>query len=282
MAHAAYGLTSMPKDHQQAEQSLERAVSLDPSLGFAYNILEIILERQGREEASIAWQEKGLAVDPLNPPLVMNTALRESVAGNFQRAESLYLRLASLPEPPQEVYSLLCMLYEEWGHFDSAVAMAKEYIRLRAPTEPMVGLDELTMAYGSIGMTVEADYWLERLGPADLDNGGGMITRFFVMRNRSADSKLAVELGQLASLPVEDSGDNLILPGMINLQLQNYPLGVEQLEAGMLLESGSESKPAGVIDLMAIQLNPEFLFLIANRLANGYQQVGRIQDGLTC
>jgi len=280
--HAALGMMLMVEGKlQQASLSLRRALELNPSLGFAYNILAVTLDRSGQHEEAIAVRRKGLAVDPLNPPLVANMAGTESYAGNFDRAEKLLQRLLNLPKPPPLAFSSLYFLYDSWGRFADAVAIAKHTIRLSVSSDNPVGTDWLAWAYGNLGMTESADYWMNQVledGQFDLSTLG---TARNLLRTREADSELGTSLHELVNhiefKPGEDDSWDLCQFGLVNIHMGDFEKGAEQLDYGLrLYQAGPGQVEAdSSIDIAAIQASPDDITFLMHLLAFAYQQVGK-------
>jgi TolB-like protein/Flp pilus assembly protein TadD len=287
-AHAALGLMLM-NDRNLAESALSyrKALQLDASLGFAYNMLAIALQRMGREDEARATNQKGAAVDPLNPPVVANAASWESNAGNFDRAEQLLLRLTSLPQPPPLAFWELDRLYDTWGLFAKGIANAKQLARLYVSTDDTSQLDFLAWAYGNLGMTEDADYWA---GLALDNEPNGLDTLDFtynLLRTRSADSELGAELLHLVDQTEFRQGEHhpwtLAQLGLVNIQLGNFAKGSQQLEDGLRLFQArvNGTELASSIDVRAISGDPTDWIYVIHLLANAWHQLGRNDDADT-
>jgi len=169
--HAILGIIQVnmgPDEFVQGEQNLRRAIELDPALSIAYNWLSLALGMVGRIEEGESVMEQGLAIDPLNPPIVANMASTYSNRGDFDRAERMVLRLAQLPEVPGPVDSTLFEIYSEWGRYSDALAW------LSGPFG--------VTAYEALGMTERVDEILEAY--AQEDPIGVMETESDVLHSR--------------------------------------------------------------------------------------------------
>jgi len=279
--HAALGMILMVEGKlQQSSLSSRRALELNPSLGFSYNILANTLNRLGQDEEATAVRRKGLAVDPFFPPLVANIAEFESGAGNFERAEQLLRRLLYLPKPWPFAADSLYFLYDSWGRFADAVAIAKQTVRLSASSGDTRGLDRLIWAYGNLGMTESADYWMEQvLNDGKLDVSTLDTTRN-LLRTREADSELGASLHQLVNhtefKPGEDDPWTLCEFGLVNIYVGDFKKGLEQLDHGLRLYQASpgQNEPDSHIDIAAIQASPDDIAFLIHLLAFAHQQVG--------
>ena len=282
--HAALGLMLMAEGKlQQSSLSLRRALKLNPSLGFAYNILAATLKRLGQPEEAIAVRRQGLAVDPLNPPLVANIAGIESSAGNFERAEQLLRRLLHLPKPPPLAYGALYFLYDSWGRFADAVAIAKQTVRLSAASGDTAGMDWLAWAYGNLGMTESADYWMNQMledGPFDLSSLGAARN---LLKTRGTDSELGASLHQFVNhidfKQGEDHPWDLCQFGLVNIHMGDYEKGAYQLDYGLRLYQADprngQAEADNSLDIAAIQSSPDDIAFVMHLLAFAYQQTGK-------
>ena len=279
--HAALGMILMADGKlQQASLSLRHALELNASMGFAYNILAVTLGRLGLVEEAMTVSNNGLAVDPLNPPLVMNVAGYESREGNFERAEQLLRRLLSLPHPPPAAFEVLYFLYDNWGRFPDAIASAKQHIRRYPADLENWGLTALTWGYGNLGMNEDADYWMSLAlenGKVDLST---LDLAYNLLRLRAADSVLGKQLLQLVNQSVFQVGKDypwtLAQFGLVNIQTRNFAKGVELLDLGLrLYQAGpDQAEPVSTIDVSALDGNWGDILWVMHQLAFAYQQVG--------
>jgi len=281
-AHAALGLMLMAKNRlAESALSYRKALQLDASLGFAYNTLSIALRRMGRHEEAQAIVQEGVAVDPLNPPLVTSAAVFESNAGDFERAEQLLLRLASLPQPPPIAFDELGRLYDSWGRFSKGVANAKRLALLLASIGESPPLEILAWTYGNLGMTEDADYWAELLRDDEPDGLATLDFTFNLLRTRDAESELGADLLRLVNqteFRLDEHGPwTLAELGLVNIQLGNFEKGSQQLELGVRLYQAeiNGTEPANRIDVAAIRGDPTDWIYVIHILANAWQQIGR-------
>jgi TolB-like protein/tetratricopeptide (TPR) repeat protein len=280
--HAALGMMLMAEGElQESSLASRRALELNASMGFAYNILAITLERLGQTEEALAVRYKGIAVDPLYPPLVANVAAFESRRGNFDRAEQLMLRLLSIPKPPQLALGELYELYEQWGRFPDAVAFAKRIVRTYAQSGNKWGLPQLAWAYGNLGMTDDADFWMNRLhedGELDLSM---LDFTFNLLRTRNRDSELGRKVQELVDgivfqLGKQDPWD-LGRFGLVNIYRGNYQKGAEQLDLGLRVIQvyPDQLEPASDIDVNMLPAGRQDIVFTMHWLAFAYQQLDR-------
>jgi TolB-like protein len=280
--HAALGLIHMAEGNlHEAARSSRRAIELNPSLGFAYNILANALNRLGQADEALTTRRKGLAVDPLNPPLVANMAGSEIRAGNPDRAEQLYGRLLSLPEPPSLAYGGLYNLFDATGRFTDAVAIAKAALRQLAPSGDLTGLDWLAWAYGNLGMIEDADYWMSRALSNGKVNLATLDLTYNVLRMRAADSELGASLLQLVDeteYSLDEHGPwTMAQFGLVNIYMGRLETGAEQLDYGLRLYQAytNQSELADSIDISILRAGQEDVVWVMHMLAFAHQQIGQ-------
>ena len=168
--HAVLGLLRLDEgdfDALAAEAALRRAIELDPSVTNAYNWLSNALAAQGRRDEAHQVKLQGLNVDPLNPILNVNLASYYRDSGNFDRAESLLLRLLELPSPPALAYASLAGLYTEYGRLVDALRFTQQ-LESSSPL-PMDAeyYYEYAHFFQVLGMRDEADYHYQRASEID-------------------------------------------------------------------------------------------------------------------
>jgi TolB-like protein len=276
--HAALGLTLLNNaalleetnnELERAERSLRRALELDPSLSIAYSWLSTTLMEQGRIDEANAVQEQGVQIDPLNPVLSYNLALRLRTSGEVGRAEQLLLRLTHLPEPPWMAYTGLSRLYLDTGEFDQVLHWNKQYALAGGGSEGGFLSAFIAGCYERLGLTEYADYWVAdavaRTPQPEL--------RFFFKsaqyRFRGDQPGLREEVGKLKTalgpeidqLHVANAG----IYASVNILAENFTAGIDVFENAFDFESmelGSNTSFFGPLEF-------------AHTLAWAYQQVGR-------
>ena len=283
--HAVLGLiVGITGDHARGASSLRHAIQLDPSLAIAYSWLDTVLERQGLQSEADAIEDRGLEIDPLNPVLVANVAMRESRAGNFGRAEQLILRLVNLPDPPQMALPTLYEVYEDWGYLADAVEAAKQSIHVQASNEDPWDLALLAFGYSNLGMAEDADYWKKVLFERVPDDLAMLDLSYNLLRMRDSDSQLGEELLQLVNetefRETEHHPWTLVQFGLVNIQLGNFEKGSKQLDYGirLLQARASRTELASSIDVSSLPGTPDDVVFVMHLLTFAYQQVGRSDD----
>lgn len=284
-AHAMMGLTLMAESKlYPASLSLRKALNLDPSLGFAYNVLAIALQRMWRLDEALEVRQKGIAVDPLNPPMVVNMAGYESSQGRFDRAEQLLLRLTGLPEPPPLALSVLHNLYFEWGFFVEALAAARDVTRLEAANGSFGGMDFMAWTYACLGMNEDATYWADLARRIAQDDLATLDLTMNLLSFRAPASPLGDELGRIVNeaefRPGEDSGWRMAQFGLVNIRLGNFDKGAEQLDYGLRLYQAGwpGTEPVERIDVATIAGNEEDVVWTMHWLAYAYRKTGRNEE----
>jgi len=284
-AHAIKGLiTTVLGDPDAGLASLERAIDIDPSLSIAYNWLALPLSQLGRQEEAHAARLRGLERDPLNPPLVANVADSESLDGNFDRAEQLLLRLARLDDLPGPADDII-WFYDRWSRYADGIAIIRSMALKSLSSEDPWLLGKLAVAYGRLGMTEQADYWIETLWSHIADPPTTWEV-FALFRLYDDPARLREAVAGLADpADMEDAFDRtdfLYYGGLAQIYAHNYATAVTWIEGAVDLFLGhyGPADRSEKVDVAALrQLLPDSDLVGAMQpLAFAYRQVGRPED----
>ena len=274
LGHAILGLITFEQTPEldEAEQLLKRAIELDPSLGHAYNWLAILYLDQGMTAEKDAIQDRGLAIDPLNPALAVNIANRESRKGDFRRAEQLMLRVANLPEPSGVAMFELHNLYFKWGRFDQSTHWAQEIVRGYAQTNNRIGFTSLAWAYERLGLSSDADHWIGVFMELVPQGPEPFLFSSYLKRIKGDYQGQQTAIEQLNENPLpayfEQPGFIAAIFGVSHLFARDYEAGIEILESTFdvsFAEFARYMEDKDAID-------------ITHTLAHAYEEVGRLDD----
>jgi hypothetical protein len=108
----------------------------------------------------IRTRERGLAVDPLHPVLLMNSSDIYLAKNDFQGWKQQIMRLLDLPEPPLFTFTILSTMHQEYGFLPEALQWAKQRERISIATGTAPDVTKMIFLYESLGMQESADYWL--------------------------------------------------------------------------------------------------------------------------
>ncbi|MCB2193552.1 MAG: tetratricopeptide repeat protein [Deltaproteobacteria bacterium] len=115
------GLAQMGQDDLAgAEKSLSRAVSLDPSLWRAQNLLGVIHNRSGQPRQAISAFRAALQARPNNPALYNNLALAQAMLGDLRGAEASLRRALALDPEHRLAANNLGLLLARQGRDEEA------------------------------------------------------------------------------------------------------------------------------------------------------------------
>jgi TolB-like protein/tetratricopeptide (TPR) repeat protein len=270
LAEAWLARGAQEREPELKKEYLERALALDPGLGTAYNWLYVVLMQMGQKEEAFAARRRGLEVDPLNPPLLLNNAdvyLARSDFDGWVRAVS---PLLELPEPPGMVYHILARTHLEWGRLVGALHWQKERVRAFGSHVGAWELLYFPLIYEHLGEPAVADEWLALIArqypEARLDDWLGLYlatTRGTLDPDRVSRAWLEVFLG------ADLAGNDLLHIGAFSL-----------ISAGRFLEGIELLEPA-LLPLMetdSFQLWKEWENQSFHWLAYAYQEAGRTGD----
>jgi TolB-like protein/Tfp pilus assembly protein PilF len=270
-AHAALGLilSELNIDFDRAVEHLHRAIELDPSFIHSYNWLAIAYLKAGRTQESRDAQARGLAVDPLNPPLVVNVASRIAREGDPDRARELLMRLTYLPEPPGVVLWKLSELEQDFGRFDESALWVIRNVRNYAHTDASTSMSGLAHAYARLGIADWSEYWMARFEQRETDTLVRVLNKVYWFRQRGEyDEMLA--LIQDTILPPAAAWPTL--PRFIAAALSaGHMMGGDYETAVQILEAGPPPTIESFSDEMAYEDALDFL----HGLAVSYRRTGQ-------
>ena len=276
--HAALGLLSFfphRRDLDASESHLRFAIELDPSLSIAYGWLAIALQRQGRFPEAAEVEDRGLAIDPLNPILVSSTASRYSEAGDFDRAEQLLLRLTHIPEPSNIAYAALGDLYGEFGRVDRLIEIEKEAFRASYRSgdgNHLSALLALADSYYQLGMIAAGDDYLDIATAPMTDSFEQFMDRAYTLKDAGRINELRKLVEKSLSDPemgIEQKPDWVMVDiGQLQTIVGHYEAGIEAMEI-----------PFDVMSLEIFEYNdPGVSISIMQILAHAYSEVGRSDE----
>jgi len=259
--HAILGIIQVntgPDDFVEGEQNLRRAIELDPALSIAYNWLSLALQMVGRIDEAEHIMEQGLAIDPLNPPIVANMASKFSNDGDLDRAVRMLLRLTQLPEPPRLADGTLFEIYSEWGRYSDALQW------LSGP----FGVS----AYEALGMTERVDEILDTY--AQEDPIGVMEFQLATLQSRGRHKDAWIELEAFIEKYVTSYED--VVPDYLGLALISQVLAEEYDVAIGLFRSLADEDPEAMVEEMFTTIGVDVL----NALAYAYINTGNTNKAM--
>jgi TolB-like protein/tetratricopeptide (TPR) repeat protein len=161
-AYAARGFHAYAKpaqDLRAAVTDFRRAIELDPSHSMAYNWLQVSLRQQGNDDEADQVLLRGAAIDPLNPPLVINAIFRKyEGSGDAEAIERELRKMLEWPDPPGDAYSALGQHLRFNGKLADSVEIGKQNIRAH---NFLSRYWELYLPLAELGMFEDAVFWLD-------------------------------------------------------------------------------------------------------------------------
>jgi TolB-like protein/tetratricopeptide (TPR) repeat protein len=241
-----------PDEYMEGLQHLRRSIELDPALSIAYNWLALALRTSGRHEESYAIMDQGLAIDPLNPPIVANVAQRLSNEGDLENAERMLQRLAQLPELPRLTDGALFEIYFEWGRYTDALEWYS------GPSS--------VVAYEALGLTERVDEILDIY--AQEDPIGVMELQLVQLQSRGRHKEAWKTLDAFIKKFVTDYEE--VDPDYLGLTMIAQVLAGEYELAVGIFRSLADENPAAMVDGMFHRTARDLL----NALGFAYIQTG--------
>lgn len=117
------------KDYEAARTAAQKAVERDPNLIHAWHLLAIAREHLGDWPGALEAYERGLALDPANPPIANDLGRLASKMGMYPQAEALFRHYLSFrPFAPESSNNLAAVLREQM-RYDEAVEVLKPAIQ---------------------------------------------------------------------------------------------------------------------------------------------------------
>lgn len=117
------------KDYEAAKAAAQKALDRDPGLIHAWHLLAIAREHVGDWPGALEAYERGLALDPANPPIANDLGRLASKMEMYPQAEMLFRHyLAFRPFAPESSNNLAGVLREQM-RYDEAVEVLKPAIQ---------------------------------------------------------------------------------------------------------------------------------------------------------
>ena len=148
-------------DWAGAEQSLRRALELDPNSPLAHYDLSKVLASVGRVADALPEARRAQELDPLSPIITVSLGWELAAARRYREADESFRAAAELDPDFFWLYPLRAWSYEGRGDFGRAIADLRRAIQLSASNTLVQG--ELAHALGRSGGRQEAEAILERL-----------------------------------------------------------------------------------------------------------------------
>lgn len=113
------------KDYAAAREAAQKAVDRDPSLIHAWHLLAIAREQLGDWPGALQAYERGLSLDPANPPIANDLGRLAFKMEMLPQAEALFRHyLAFRPNAPESTNNLACVLRSQM-RYDEAIEVLK-------------------------------------------------------------------------------------------------------------------------------------------------------------
>jgi serine/threonine-protein kinase len=119
------------RDYELAKTTFEQVSKMLPANGQVLYALGAIARREGLWDESVAYWERGLALDPRNTALLIEVAWTYDALRQFPRALKLYDRALDILPDELSLMALKASIYQAEGHLQEA---AKLLVQVNAQT----------------------------------------------------------------------------------------------------------------------------------------------------
>jgi len=221
-AHMALGLQQMYGEwnFEAAEDSLKRALELNPSLSDAWYHWAWLLELMGDDEEAIVAGEKTIELSPLSSFYISWLADQYRDAGDHERAIELAESVLSLSPKYPVAWLVLGSAYLDQGRYDEAIAAHKNLAHLPfwafalGQTYAWAGQPEealeiaqgyeqessseipLAIIYAALGDVDKTLYWSAQAREKKLPWSLGLFSFFTATRSLHEDPRIKAEAAQ--------------------------------------------------------------------------------------
>jgi adenylate cyclase len=164
-------------DFDRAEESLQKAISLNLNSSLLNQIHGWLLITKGEFIKAIEKMKEALLLDPLSLPLRSNLADAYSFAGKFEEALVQYDKIIELDPNFRRAYEGKGMVYLAMGDHENAIRFSEKYHSLVG--DPAKGLSTLGHAYAVAGHMDKTMEIIERLKDRESRNPGTILDMDF-------------------------------------------------------------------------------------------------------
>jgi TolB-like protein/DNA-binding winged helix-turn-helix (wHTH) protein/Flp pilus assembly protein TadD len=144
-----------------AEAAFKRAMELDPSYLFPYELNAYVLRSQQRFDEAIAEIKKARELDPLNLLLISDLSTCYRFAGRLDDAIATYDQLLEMDPTFADGYFEKALAHSERGDHETAVKLAKRAIELSGGSTKVIA--GLGIAHARAGDRAKAERIIEEL-----------------------------------------------------------------------------------------------------------------------
>jgi TolB-like protein/Flp pilus assembly protein TadD len=158
-AYASQGLLLSPTEPLKAEQLFKRAIELNPNYGMAYMWYGSVLQKSGRLKESHALFVKAFQLDPKSPVVASNVAWGYFYMGDEKKAMEIFSQIIVNDPYYPGAYSLAGEILSNHGRLDKAANMYKRALDVDPiNNQALRGLLMTSMDVGDFDAT---NYWFD-------------------------------------------------------------------------------------------------------------------------
>jgi TolB-like protein/DNA-binding winged helix-turn-helix (wHTH) protein/Flp pilus assembly protein TadD len=272
-AHAAAGLYELNvkphPDHERAIRHLRRALELNSSLIDARNWLSISLLMNGQVDEAKAVLLDAIAIDPLNPVLLLNLSARYHRDGQLELARHQILKVFDLPDAPGWAWDWMAGIEKSAGRYDLALDWFRQGFERdvfgSSTTKWEAAL--IAIVYAELGLFNEANRWF---AVQDMhDRNPWLLSHYFNVTMPQND--FAAFQQQVDRFASHKDGEQSwaiwprLIVGSYRVRAGNHERAIEILEPVFAEGIPDYNGPGGA----------DGIYAPAQHLAFAYQQTGR-------
>jgi tetratricopeptide (TPR) repeat protein len=175
----AYIKISYSHDWGGAENSLKRAMALEPENAVVLRTFAVVEARRGNVNEAVKMNQQSIQLDPVSISSYWNQGAYYYFAGRFKEAESAYKKVLELNPEREEVHARLGLLYLLQAKKEAAVAEMK-----KEPDERW-RMFLLPLIHHSAGLDAKADRALDQLIQEQQNNMPSQIAQIYAYRGNA-------------------------------------------------------------------------------------------------
>ena len=226
-AYASQGLLLSPTDPIQAEQSFKRAIELNPNYAMAYLWYASVLQGSGKLKAAQDLYIKAFQLDPKSPIAASNVAWSYFYMGDEKKAMEIFSQIIVNDPYYPGAYSLAGEILTNHGRLDKATNMYKR--ALDVDPINVMALQGLLMASMDVGDFDATNYWFDYIEQRKDNFSEAYVNllkaRFYLVKGQHEEAMVFLDKAEFGH---NDMGMDLYIAGEKAFYKGDYALAVSK------------------------------------------------------